>query len=137
MSDYGRTWEKIREMRVALKRLLPDADLGTLAHAKAAGRRYSRAIGAHLHRWEELEREAALADGGKEPPGVLDPDVEAIAALFHEQWVKATRVMLCFPGVETTSVLRHLVETPYADLTDAEKKSARESARKALALLRA
>lgn len=62
MSDYGKLFEQVADIRVALKRLLPDAKVDTLVGAMREAARNEATVQTHLIRWAELEREMAKCD---------------------------------------------------------------------------
>jgi len=64
-----------------------------------------------------------------------DQLLEQLAALEHEQWAHWTSYMLDNDTVENVLRWRKQIETPYADLSEKEKESDREWARKVLAVL--
>ena len=65
MSEYGRLWQAVSDIRDKLKRAIPGAKTGTLAEAEAsveaAGK--MRELGYLLSEWADLERRMARADG--------------------------------------------------------------------------
>lgn len=60
---------------------------------------------------------------------------EQLAALEHEQWAHWTRYMLDNLTPENMARWRQQVETPYGELSEAEKESDRRWADKVLGLL--
>ena len=61
--------------------------------------------------------------------------LERLAALEHEQWAHWTKYMIDNLNPENLNRWKKQVNTPYSELTEAEKESDRNWARKALALL--
>jgi hypothetical protein len=61
--------------------------------------------------------------------------VEAVAELEHEQWIHWTRFMLSNLSYENILRWQKQTETPYAELSEKEKESDREWARKVLRLI--
>ena len=59
-------------------------------------------------------------------------NIEAVAAVEHDQWVHWTVYMLENNTEENAERWRRQITTPYAELTEAEKESDREWAHKAL-----
>jgi hypothetical protein len=64
-----------------------------------------------------------------------DQRLEALAALEHEQWAHWTRHMLAHLTPQNVAQWQRQCETPYHELSEHEKESDREWARRALALL--
>lgn len=62
--------------------------------------------------------------------------VEALADLEHQQWAHWTRYMLDNLTPENIERWRRQIDTPYSDLTEKEKDSDREWARKSLQALK-
>ena len=62
--------------------------------------------------------------------------VEEMAALEHEQWAHWTRYMLDNLTPDNISRWRRQIDTPYAELPEAEKRSDREWAHKGIAVVR-
>lgn len=63
-----------------------------------------------------------------------DPLVEALAALSHDQWAGWTRWMLdCLKSPDREAHIarwERQIQTPYANLSEAEKESDRKEARR-------
>ena len=70
----------------------------------------------------------------RERTSVEGMDVERLADLEHEQWAHWTRYMLDNLTPENTERWRRQIDTPYADLSEQEKESDREWARRVVAL---
>jgi hypothetical protein len=68
-------------------------------------------------------------------PGRLDALVEELAALEHEQWAHWTQYMLDNLSLDNIARWRRQCATPYADLTEEEKRSDREWAARALTIV--
>jgi hypothetical protein len=66
-----------------------------------------------------------------------DDLLEQLAALEHEQWARWTEHMLNNLTPDNIARWQRQIATPYASLSEQEKESDREWARKILALLRA
>jgi hypothetical protein len=66
----------------------------------------------------------------------IDDLLEQLAALEHEQWARWTEHMLNNLTPDNIARWRQQIATPYADLSEQEKESDREWARRILALLR-
>jgi hypothetical protein len=66
-----------------------------------------------------------------------DDLLEQLAALEHEQWARWTEHMLNNLTPDNIARWQQQIATPYASLSEREKESDREWARKILALLRA
>lgn len=85
-------------------------------------------IAAYRHGFDDgeaKEREAALAQP--------QADIEALAAIEHEQWIEwASTLLVHEPGIseERRQRWQRLIATPYADLTEAEKHQDRVYAEK-------
>jgi hypothetical protein len=62
--------------------------------------------------------------------------LEQLAALEHEQWARWTEHMLNNLTPDNIARWRRQIDTPYASLSEQEKESDREWARRILALLR-
>lgn len=63
----------------------------------------------------------------------LDPkELEAVAAVEHEQWAHWTRYMLDNLGPENIEHWKRQIKTAYSELPEAEKRSDREWATKAI-----
>ncbi|MEB3211477.1 MAG: hypothetical protein VKL39_08980 [Leptolyngbyaceae bacterium] len=60
---------------------------------------------------------------------------EQLAELEHQQWAHWTRYMLNNLTPENIARWQQQIDTPYADLTEAEKASDREWADKVLAII--
>ena len=71
-------------------------------------------------------REFAQEDDGK---------LEALAALEHDQWAHWTKYMLDHLTPENIIRWKKQIDTPYEDLSEKEKDSDREWARKAMKIL--
>lgn len=65
----------------------------------------------------------------------MNPIREQLAALEHEQWAHWTRYFLNHLTAENLDHWRRQCETPYDQLTEAEKSSDREWADRVLALV--
>lgn len=63
-------------------------------------------------------------------------EIEELAELEHEQWAHWTRYMLDNLTDENISRWREQIETPYSQLTDKEKDSDRDWARRAAKICR-
>lgn len=63
------------------------------------------------------------------------PTLERLATLEHEQWAHWTRYMIDHLTPENIERWRRQCATPYAELTEKERESDREWARKALAVM--
>lgn len=62
MSEYGRLWQRVADIRDELKQLAPGANTNTLLGAHLSTRHLSdERIERLLARWEILEREMAVA----------------------------------------------------------------------------
>jgi transcriptional regulator with XRE-family HTH domain len=61
--------------------------------------------------------------------------LETLATLEHEQWAHWTRHMLYNLTPENIARWRQQIDTPYAHLSDQEKESARQWARKIITIL--
>ena len=62
MSEYGRLWQRVADIRDELKQLAPGASTNTLRDARLGTRHLSdERIERLLARWEILEREMAAA----------------------------------------------------------------------------
>lgn len=61
--------------------------------------------------------------------------LERLAALEHQQWAHWTKYMLDNLTEENIQRWRKQIETPYKDLTEKEKESDREWARKVLEII--
>ena len=61
--------------------------------------------------------------------------IEKLAALEHEQWAHWTRYMLDNLTPENIERWKRQIETPYSDLTENEKESDRNWARRVLDIL--
>ncbi len=60
-------------------------------------------------------------------------NVEAVAAVEHDQWIHWTAYMLDNNTAENAERWRRQITTPYAELTETEKDTDREWAHKSLA----
>lgn len=61
--------------------------------------------------------------------------LEGLANLEHEQWIHWTSYMLSNLTPENIERWKRQCETPYSDLTEKEKRSDREWARKVLNII--
>ncbi len=61
--------------------------------------------------------------------------LEVLAALEHEQWAHWTRYMMAHDTPENRVRWERQCDTPYAELTEKEKESDREWARKVMAIM--
>lgn len=61
---------------------------------------------------------------------MTDATIERLAALEHEQWAHWTAYMLANMTPENAERWRRQIATPYAELTEREKDSDREWARR-------
>jgi hypothetical protein len=61
--------------------------------------------------------------------------LETLATLEHEQWAHWARHMLYNLTPENIARWRQQIDTPYADLSEQEKESDRQWARKTIAIL--
>jgi len=78
------------------------------------------------HNVEVQGRDAALSRSVQRPKGArLSAGLEDVAALEHEQWAHWTRYMLDNLTPENVKRWRRQIDTPYAELSDAEKMSDR------------
>jgi hypothetical protein len=68
---------------------------------------------------------------------VATPLRERLAALEHEQWANWTRYLLDHLTPEDVERWRRQIDTPYEQLSEAEKQSDREWADRVLELIRA
>ena len=66
--------------------------------------------------------------GGRE----VTIDIEKVAAVEHDQWAHWTAYMFANLERENVARWRQQIDTPYAELTEAEKDSDREWANKAV-----
>ena len=71
MSDYGKLWAEVSEVREAIKALVPEADTSTWATANEASlvsvrdlRSQAERVERLMRRWASLEAEMARCDGG-------------------------------------------------------------------------
>jgi len=62
--------------------------------------------------------------------------LEKLAELEHEQWAHWTKYMLNNLNDENISHWKEQIKTPYSDLSEKEKDSDREWARKALKIIK-
>lgn len=69
--------------------------------------------------------------------GEYAPLLERLAALEHDQWAHWTRYLLANLTPENVERWRRQIETPYAELSEKEKGSDREWARKVMEIVRA
>lgn len=67
---------------------------------------------------------------------VLDRIFEKLAELEHKQWIHWTRYMLDNLTTENIDRWKKQIETPYAELSEKEKESDRDWAKKVLDLIR-
>ncbi len=58
MSEYGRLWQQVSDIRRTLRRMFPEADTSTLAKAQESVARADRL----LTEWADLERRMARTD---------------------------------------------------------------------------
>ncbi len=72
--------------------------------------------------------ERGLCPGGRE----VTIDIEKVAAVEHDQWAHWTAYMFANLERENVARWRQQIDTPYAELTEAEKDSDREWANKAV-----
>lgn len=67
MSEYGRLWQKVRDIRDQLHILMPGTSLAkewsTLANAREAVERRKKALDELLQQWEGLERDMERVEG--------------------------------------------------------------------------
>lgn len=84
--------------------------------------------------WEDLKE---MRDGAPAEEGDDDPLLERLAALEHDQWAHWTRYLLANMTRENVERWRRQIETPYAELSEKEKESDREWARKVVQIVRA
>lgn len=87
----------------------------------------------HVRVWQDGER----CPGCEAVPGSMlstefRVELEALAALEHEQWAHWTQYMLDNLTPENVARWRRQIETSYADLSEREKESDRAWARKVL-----
>lgn len=58
MSEYGKLWSKVSEIRLELKRLVPTISTNKLAEARVTVRELNELV----DYWDALEKEMALCD---------------------------------------------------------------------------
>lgn len=63
MSEYGKLWQQVSNIRVELKKLIPDAKMDSLETAKKERDTHVGRIDFMLASWADIEREME-----KEPP---------------------------------------------------------------------
>ena len=59
MSAYGRQWERVREIRVRLGKIVPGTEMGSLAAAMNAIRLQRDEVDRLLIEWAQIEAEMA------------------------------------------------------------------------------
>lgn len=62
MSDYGKLFQEVSDVRQNLKRLIPGASVNMLGEAIREAAAQNRLIQQELSRWADLEREMAQCD---------------------------------------------------------------------------
>jgi hypothetical protein len=62
MSEYGRMWQQVEEIRRMLSELMPGVDVSSLAHSIRSASRINEKVAILFAEWSELEKKMAECD---------------------------------------------------------------------------
>lgn len=57
MSEYGKLWERVSNIRVELKRLVPGSKMDSLEAARQERKEHVKRVDQAIATWEAIERE--------------------------------------------------------------------------------